>query len=243
MSININGAPVYTVVCNGITLTNVVQGGVTVYAPPTVATNPVGASILDNQTHAMSAAFGDLVGNLTYQWYLNGGAISGATGASYTHPASAPGSYSYTCDGVNGAGLVASAAAVVSVAVSFTNTMTAAHRNILIDYYGYDDGAASGLAPLGAWTGTVHGQTCSQMFASYSSGVFEPYGCYLYTLTTALVGTVLTIQTTTGIVVTTVAGVADASIGTLFNWGNSANAEAMAAYIRDTSGTIQFVIT
>ena len=70
---------------------------VTVATSPTVSVSPVGPLTMDaGQVQAFSAAPNGGAGTLSYQWYLDGVAVSGATGASYSYTASGT-SHSITC--------------------------------------------------------------------------------------------------------------------------------------------------
>lgn len=75
---------------------------------PDISAQPVGGS-LSNGTLALSVTVSG-AGPFTYQWYLNGSAIAGATAATYT--ATADGTYTVTV--TNSAATVTSSAAVVS---------------------------------------------------------------------------------------------------------------------------------
>jgi hypothetical protein len=75
---------------------------------PDISAQPVGGA-LSNGTLALSVTVSG-TGPFTYQWYLNGTAIAGATAASYT--ATADGTYTVTV--TNSAATVTSSAAVVS---------------------------------------------------------------------------------------------------------------------------------
>lgn len=52
----------------------------------------------------------------TYQWYVNGSAVSGATGISFTYAPASPGSYTVSCKVTNGAGTVTSRTATLKAA-------------------------------------------------------------------------------------------------------------------------------
>jgi hypothetical protein len=81
---------------------------------PTITTQPQSQSVNTNSTVTLSVSAAGT--SPTYQWYLNGTAISGATTASYTITnAVASNAGSYTVVITNSAGTVTSNAAVVSV--------------------------------------------------------------------------------------------------------------------------------
>lgn len=62
----------------------------------------------------------------TYQWYLNGSAVSGATGASYTWSGT-EGTYSVRCDITNKAGTVQSRTATLSVVRYYKPTLNSSY--------------------------------------------------------------------------------------------------------------------
>jgi hypothetical protein len=83
---------------------------------PSITTQPASQSILAGQTATFSVAAGGTA-PFTYQWYLNGAAIAGATSSSWTTAAAAvadSGSL-YTVTVGNSAGQVTSAAATLTV--------------------------------------------------------------------------------------------------------------------------------
>ena len=81
-----------------------------------ITTQPVGATIIQGSTHAMSVAAQDGCGGFTYQWYLNGVLIPGATAVGYTTPVLPVGTYNYTVRVTEGSGFyVLSDVAVVTV--------------------------------------------------------------------------------------------------------------------------------
>ena len=111
---------------NGTTFTVTVTGTsgsvtsnaatLTVNAPPTITAQPVSASVSAGQTATFTVtATGS--GTLTYQWKNGGAAISGATSASYTTPAttSANSGSQYTVTVSNVGGSVTSNAATLTV--------------------------------------------------------------------------------------------------------------------------------
>jgi sugar lactone lactonase YvrE len=88
---------------------------------PDITAQPQGATIMDGGSVALSVTVAG-GGPFTYQWYLNGAAVAGATGASFT--ATAPGSYTVAV--TNPTASVTSAAAVVSPSNRLTNVSTRA---------------------------------------------------------------------------------------------------------------------
>ncbi len=88
----------------------------TVNAPLSITTQPASTTVIAGQTATFSVA---AVGTapLTYQWKMNGAAISGATSSSYTTPATTTGNSSeqFTVTVTNGSGSVTSSAATLTV--------------------------------------------------------------------------------------------------------------------------------
>ena len=88
----------------------------TVNAPPTISAQPANKTVTAGQTANFSVtATGS--GTLTYQWNKNGAAITGATSASYTTPATTSGDNgaSFTVTVTNAAGNATSNAATLTV--------------------------------------------------------------------------------------------------------------------------------
>jgi hypothetical protein len=96
-------------------------GGASVNAAsvPTITTQPVSQTVTAGQTATFSVmATGS--GTLTYQWYMNGTAISGATAATYTTPVTTANNNGeqFTVTVSNSAGSITSNAAVLTVTSS-----------------------------------------------------------------------------------------------------------------------------
>jgi len=90
-----------------------------VIAPPAVTTQPVSATVASGTSTTLSVvATGE---SLSYQWYRDGTAVSGATSATYT--AAVAGSYYVVV--TNSAGAAQSSAATLTVTVSSGGTNTA----------------------------------------------------------------------------------------------------------------------
>ncbi|HEY1791955.1 MAG TPA: protease pro-enzyme activation domain-containing protein [Opitutaceae bacterium] len=122
----IAGAQSYNTGSYTVTVTNV-DGSVTSSAAvvtlnipagdPDITTEPVGGSLASGSVTLSVGASGS---NLAYQWFLNGSAISGATGASYTATASG----SYTVAVSNSQATALSAPVVVGSANRLVNLST-----------------------------------------------------------------------------------------------------------------------
>jgi hypothetical protein len=114
-----NGA-VFTVTVTG-TSGNVTSSGatLTVNALPSITAQPASKSVLTGQTATFSITAAGTA-PLTYQWNKGGAAISGATSASYTTPAttSADSGAQFTVTVTNGTGSVTSNPATLTVAAS-----------------------------------------------------------------------------------------------------------------------------
>lgn len=81
-----------------------------------ITTQPVGGTFPSGSTPTLTVAASGGCGGPFYQWYLNGAAIGGATGTSYTTPALAAGIYNYTVRVTEGSGYyVISNVAVVTI--------------------------------------------------------------------------------------------------------------------------------
>ena len=117
----LNNSSFTATVSNGTSVTSA-AAILTVQQAPAIVTPPASQTV----TAPASATFTVTAsGNpLSYQWYLNGAAIPGATAASYTTPATAlaanNGSYTVTVSGVGSPATSAAAALTVLAAPAFT---------------------------------------------------------------------------------------------------------------------------
>jgi hypothetical protein len=94
----------------------------TVNTPPSITTQPTSATVIAGQTATFSVVAAGTA-PLTYQWKMNGTAISGATSTSYTSPATTTGNSGeqFTVTVTNGSGNITSNAATLTVnAATFT---------------------------------------------------------------------------------------------------------------------------
>ncbi len=111
-----NGAS-FTVTITGTT-GNVTSSAatLTVNAPPSITTQPASTTVIAGQTATFSVAAAGTA-PLTYQWKMNGTAISGATSSSYTTPATTTGNSSeqFTVTVTNSSGNITSNAATLTV--------------------------------------------------------------------------------------------------------------------------------
>lgn len=106
---------------------NVYLNGVTVEVPemkaPEYSAQPAGSTVVTNSTVTLKAAASGFP-EPTYQWYLNGLEIEGATSASYDFNAAETGSYTFTVVATNSQGSVTSDEAVVKV-INYEKALTA----------------------------------------------------------------------------------------------------------------------
>src|SRR5207245_1538300 len=111
-----NGAQFTVTVSNSVGTVTSTASTLTVNTPPSITTQPVSQTVTSGQTASFSvAAMG--TAPLTYQWNKNGTAISGATAASYTTPAttSSDNGAQFTVNVSNSACTVTSNAATLTV--------------------------------------------------------------------------------------------------------------------------------
>lgn len=167
MALEVDGVNINAVEIDGQVLKTFEMDGNLLLAPPTITTQPVGATILDNQTRVISVVAQSLGKDIKYQWQRNGVNISGATGASYTHPAMAAGTYTYRCIISNKMGSITSNNAVITVNVSWAATHTLAVRYASVfGMYGFILGTETGdLQPR-----YVQGFPCIQLSVNPSTG-------------------------------------------------------------------------
>ena len=121
----------------------------TVNAAPSISSQPTGQTVNAGQSATFSvAALG--TGTLTYQWKKGGNAISGATSASYTTPATvaSDSGSQFTVTVSNSFGSVTSAAATLTVTVAPTITSQPASRTVNVGQTATFTVTASGTGSL-----------------------------------------------------------------------------------------------
>lgn len=97
MALFIDNQEMLNLSIDGVAIDNVNIDGVTVAQKPTITTQPIATTIDDTQTATLSVVADGLGSTLSYQWYMDDTAISGATAASYTFTPSTTGTYSFYC--------------------------------------------------------------------------------------------------------------------------------------------------
>lgn len=113
-----NGAQFTVTITDSVTNITSNAATLTVNVPPTVATQPANKTVVAGQTATFTVtASAGSTAPLTYQWNKSGVAISGATSASYTTPATttADSGAQFTVTITNVAGNVTSNAAILTV--------------------------------------------------------------------------------------------------------------------------------
>jgi hypothetical protein len=121
----------------------------TVNVPPSITTQPANQTVTAGQTAAFSvAATGS--GTLTYQWKKNGTAISGATSASYTTPATvaSDNGAQFTVTVTDSAGSMTSNAAILTVNVAPSVTTQPASKTVIAGQTATFAVTATGTATL-----------------------------------------------------------------------------------------------
>lgn len=114
----------YTVYCEVTNAAGTVRSReatlkVTQYYTPVLNTsypaNVTGATVGSSATFKVAIATAGVPESYTYQWYVNGSAVSGATGATYTRSNLTLGTYTVYCKVTNAAGTVQSRTATLTV--------------------------------------------------------------------------------------------------------------------------------
>jgi hypothetical protein len=144
----------------------------TVNTPPSITTQPSNQTVTAGQSATFSVVASG-PGTLTYQWLKNGGAISGATSASYTTPATtgADNGSLFTVTVSDSVGSVTSGAATLTVNAPPTVTSQPASQTVIAGQTATFSVSASGAATLTyQWkkNGTAIGGATS---ASYTTPV------------------------------------------------------------------------
>jgi hypothetical protein len=121
----------------------------TVNAPPSITTQPASTTVNVGQTASFSVAATG-TGTLTYQWKKNGAAISGATSASYTTPATAStdNGAQFTVTVTNSFGNMTSDAATLTVNVPPTISAQPASQTVTLGQTATFSVTASGSGTL-----------------------------------------------------------------------------------------------
>jgi Abnormal spindle-like microcephaly-assoc'd, ASPM-SPD-2-Hydin/Immunoglobulin domain/Immunoglobulin I-set domain len=149
----------------------------TVNLPPTISAQPANMTVIVGQTATFSVTATG-TGTLTYQWNKNGTAISGATSASYTTPATAATDngalFSVTVTGV--AGNVSSNGATLTVDVPPTITAQPGNQTVTAGQTATFSVTATGTGTLTyQWkkNGTAIGGATSAAFTTPATVVSE----------------------------------------------------------------------
>ena len=145
---------------------------VTVAASPTVSITPIGPITMDaGQVQPFSATASGGSGALSYQWYLDGAAVSGATSASYSYTA-AGSSHSVTCKVTDHASTPVTSLASNAVAVTVNAALVA--PTVFVSAGTINQGQTSSLTSAAVTTGTAPYQY--QWFEKAPSGSFSAQG-------------------------------------------------------------------
>ena len=110
---------VYTVYCEVTNKAGTVQTRIatmTVNKVPTLSASypsDMSVNVTESATFRVSVSDAGYPTKLTYQWYVNGSAVSGATGTSYTIPSAVKGNTTVYCKVTNSAGTVQSRTATL----------------------------------------------------------------------------------------------------------------------------------
>jgi len=132
---------------------------------PTISTQPQNQTVTAPATATFTVvAAGNPIPS--YQWNLGGTAIPGATSATYTTPATAAGTFSYTCTVTNSVSSVTSNAAVLTVNPSTTPSTMTVTGTIMVNYLPYDAGTRT-ITPDPRPRSTVQGIEAIVDGASY----------------------------------------------------------------------------
>lgn len=159
----------YTVYCEvtnkaGVVTSRVATLKVTQYYTPVLNTsypaNVTGATVGGSATFKVTIATDGYPASYTYQWYVNGSAVSGATSASYTISSLAKGTYTVYCKVTNTAGTVTSRTATLTVTT----------------LYLYNSGDAC-TSVSGGWNKLIHidgaGDACSNLTVTNTGAVLK----------------------------------------------------------------------
>jgi hypothetical protein len=144
-----NGAQFTVTVTNSFGNVTSSAATLTVNVPPTISSQPANQTVAVGQTATFSVTASG-TGSLTYQWKKNGNAISGATSASYTTPATvaSDNGASFTVTVVGTSGNVTSNAATLTVNAPPSITTQPASKTVLASQTATFSVAATGTGTL-----------------------------------------------------------------------------------------------
>jgi hypothetical protein len=144
-----NNAKFTVIVSNSVSSVTSGAAVLTVDVPPAVSTQPVSRAVTLGQTATFSVAASG-TGTLTYQWKKNGTAISGATAASYTTPAttSADNGALFTVTITDTVGSVTSSAAALTINLPPTISSQPTSQSVTAGQSATFSVAATGTATL-----------------------------------------------------------------------------------------------
>jgi O-glycosyl hydrolase len=151
---------------SALEVTTTSGGGTSTATAPAITTQPASTTVTAGQTATFSVAASGTA-PFTYQWSKNGAAISGATGSSYTTPATATADSGSTFSVVvtNSAGSATSANAILTV-----NAAPAAGTQVLA----IDAGSGAAVGAFSADKMYSGGQTYSTTNTVSTTGVANP---------------------------------------------------------------------
>jgi hypothetical protein len=182
-----NGALFTVTVTNGSGNVTSNAATLTVNVPPSISTQPANQTVNVGQT-ATFAVTATGTATLTYQWKKNGSAISGATSASYTTPATASSDSgsSFTVTVTNGFGNVTSSAATLTVNVPPTITAQPANQTVAVGQTATFSVAATGSGTLTyQWkkNGTAIGGATSASYTTPATSASDNGASFTVTIT------------------------------------------------------------
>ena len=144
-----NGSSFTVTITNSVGNVTSNAATLTVNVPPSITTQPVSHTVTVEQTATFTVT-ATSSGTLTYQWKKNGTAISGATAASYTTPATVAGDNgaSFTVTVTGNSGNITSSAAILTVNVPPSVTTQPVSKTVTAGQTATFTVTAAGTAPL-----------------------------------------------------------------------------------------------
>lgn len=151
MALFLNDSEILKLTLDGANIESLALDGQVVARKPRITTHPNGGTINEEQAKELTVVADSLGSTLSYQWYQNDVAVSGATSSIYTFTPSATGTFSFYClvSGFGGNSESNTISIVVEAAMTTHQWTIGSHLGTFVNLYGFADDTPSGGTLLG----------------------------------------------------------------------------------------------